>query len=333
MSIIMSAPADQQHGINPPPEKQSKRGPGYTNIEELILCRAFISASENAVHGAHQKGKVFRGHMAEIYAGFIKDQTEKDKNLLRQSSDPTREEYIRKGVGMLYPERTGDSLLYRFKATIAPEVMKYMGIEETTDMASGWNAEDHKVACLEFFKKRYGRSFDFYTCYEYLRDKNKFSSFRTKAEEEAVGKRPIGKKKTKQAEADAKLVKAVLNEVFDSKDKHVVGCSVPAADRRVNSVSSLETSGTNDMIGDIMQSISMVVSNVGNAFLESMKAEQEMRLVQSLDTRDTKAYAKEQMSLMIAETRAKRRRLEMTENKDEKSDDSIDKDNEEDEEF
>ena len=43
-------------------------------------------------------------------------------------------------------------------------------------------------------------------------------------------------------------------------------------------MSSLETSGTNYMIGDMMQSISKVVSNVGNAFLESMKAEQEMRL-------------------------------------------------------
>ena len=70
--------------------------------------------------------------------------------------------------------------------------MKYMGIEETTDMASGWNAEDHhKVACLEFFKKRHGHSFAFYTCYEYLRDKNKFPSFHTKAEDETVGKRPI----------------------------------------------------------------------------------------------------------------------------------------------
>ena len=200
-------------------------------------------------------------------------------------------------------------------------------------MASGWNAEDHKVARLEFFKKRHCRSFDFYTCYEYLRDKNKFSSFRTKAEEEAVGKRPIGKKmKTKHAEADAKLVKAVLNEVFDSKDNHVVGGSVPAANRRVNSVSSVETSGTNDMIETRLQSISKVVSNVGNAFLGSMKAELEMWLVQSLDTPDRKAYAKEHMALMNAETRAKRRRLELTEDEDENSDDGFDNNNAEDEE-
>ena len=28
----------------------------------------------------------------------------------------------------------------------APKVMKFMGIHETTDMASGWSVEDHKTA-------------------------------------------------------------------------------------------------------------------------------------------------------------------------------------------
>jgi hypothetical protein len=47
-------------------EKQSKRGPGYTNVEDMIVARAFISASENPVCGNHQKGKVFKAHMLEI---------------------------------------------------------------------------------------------------------------------------------------------------------------------------------------------------------------------------------------------------------------------------
>jgi hypothetical protein len=107
----------------------TKHGPDYTIIEDLILCQAFISASENTVSEAHQKGIVFKGHSAENYAAFIKE-PQKGKNLLQQSSDPTREEYIRKGVGILYPERTGDLFLHHFNATIAPEVMKYMGIEK-----------------------------------------------------------------------------------------------------------------------------------------------------------------------------------------------------------
>ena len=41
-----------------------------------------------------------------------------------------------------------------------------------------------------------------------------------------------------------------------------------------------------------------------------MRNEQDMRLAQSLDTPDRKAFAKEQMALRIAESRDRRHRLE-----------------------
>jgi len=63
-------------------------------------------------------------------------------------------------------------------------------------------------------------------------------------------------------------------------------------------------------MGDVLQNISSVIANVGTALLENMKAEQDMRLVQSLDTPDRKMYAKEQLALRLAETRDKRRRIE-----------------------
>ena len=303
-------------GINNADVEKSKRGPGYTNVEDLIVARSFISASEDAICGAHQKGKVFKAHMFAIYCKFIKEQMESDKALLERSSEATRDEYVRKGVGTLYPDRSGDSIYYRFKSAIAPEVMKFMGIHETTDMASGWSVEDHKTACLEFYKKRYGRPFDFYAVYEYLRDKNKFSSFRTKTEEELLGKRPIGKKKTRQVEADAKLVKAVISEVLIKKEGGGAkanhgnggGSSIGNDD---SGIDSLESNGAGGgMMGTVLQNISNVIANVGSALMENMKAEQDMRLVQTLDTPDRKAFAKEQMALRIAETREKRRRLE-----------------------
>jgi hypothetical protein len=54
------------------------------------------------------------------------------------------------------------------------------------------------------------------------------------------------------------------------------------------------------MMGDaIHQSISRVLKNVGAALMENMKkAEQEMRLVQSLDTPDRKDFARKQMALL-----------------------------------
>ena len=68
----------------------------------------------------------------------------------------------------------------------------------------------------------------------------------------------------------------------------------------------------------MLQNISNVISNVGTALLENMRAEQEMCLAQVLDTPERKAYAKEQMALRIVETCNKRRKLEMDERKLEK---------------
>ncbi|KAI2490999.1 hypothetical protein MHU86_23567 [Fragilaria crotonensis] len=275
------------------------RGPGYTNVEDLIVARAFIAASENAICGAHQKGRVFKKQMFDIYTDFTKDHVAADKELLENSSHATHEEYTKKGVGSLFPGRSADSIFNRFKGQIAPEVMKYMGVVETTQMSSGWNADDHKAACLELFKQRYGHPFDFYTVYDYLKDRNKFSSFRTKIEEDELGKRPLGKKKSRQAEVDAKIVKAVVSEVFVKQEAG-----------KSSDVDNNGTKGGVQGMGDLMQNISEVIANVGTALLENMKAEQDMRMVQSLDTPDRKAYAKEQMALRMAESRDKRRRLE-----------------------
>ena len=291
--------------------ERSKRGPGYSNVEDTLISKAFIAASENALCGAHQKGKMFKSHMFSIYVGLLKDQSASDQALLNRSSQATREEYIKKGVGSIYPERSADSIYNRFKGQIAPEVMKYMGIEETTDMASGWNPDDHRTACLETFKQRYGRPFDFLSAYEYLKEKNKFSNFRTKVEEELRGSRPMGKKKARQAEADAKLIKSVISEVVVKQEKPFR----PGVDSAV--VSDLTSSedgaggGVANGMGEVFRNISDVMSGVGNAILQNMQNEQDMRLAQSLDTPDRKAFAKEQLALRMAETRNKRRRLEM----------------------
>jgi hypothetical protein len=293
-------------------EKSAKRGPAFTNAEDIIVARAFIAASGNAICGAHQKGKVFKLHMFELYKELINEQNQANRTLMEQSSNATRDEYLKRGVGVSLSYRSAESVFYRFKSQISPEVMKFMGITETTDMASGWSMDDHKTACLEIYKQRYGNAFDFYNCYEYLKDKNKFSAFWTKCEEESLGKRPIGKKKARQAEADAKLVKTILSEVVVKKEQKVNGDSVISAYESSGECGGVNdnTTGAGAVMGDVLQNISSVIAQVGTALLENMKAEQDMRLVQSLDTPDRKMYAKEQLALRLAETREKRRRIE-----------------------
>ena len=76
-------------GVNNADTEKYKRSPGYTNVEDMIVAQSFISASENAFCGVHQKGKVFKAHMFEIYCKFIKEQMDSDKALLERSSEAT----------------------------------------------------------------------------------------------------------------------------------------------------------------------------------------------------------------------------------------------------
>ncbi len=126
------------------------------------MAKAFIAASENAICGAHQKGRVFKAHMFELYKNMTVEQTNANKALLEQSSHATREEHLKKGIGNVFPPRSPESICNRFKGQFSAEVMKYMAITETTEMASGWSIDDHKTACMGLFKDRYGRAFDFF---------------------------------------------------------------------------------------------------------------------------------------------------------------------------
>jgi hypothetical protein len=253
--------------------------------------------------------------MLKLYNGFAKEQIEKDQAILDKCSAITREEYIKNGMVK--------HIYYRFKSILTPEVMKFMGIMETTeDMASGWNEDDHKTACLELYEKRQGKKFDHYGVYEYLRNKQKFSRFRTKVEEEAGDKRPVvGKKKSRQTEMDAKLVKSVISEVLVRKggDDNVVSSSMDSERGASTGNKEAEAIG---VIGGAFKGLTGVLENAAGALMENMQKENEMRLMQYLDTPVRKEFAKKQMELMmkkkeersalvVAENRAKRRRLQM----------------------
>jgi hypothetical protein len=147
--------------------------------------------------------------------------------------------------------------------------MKFMGIHETpTDMASGWSVEDHKTACLEFYKKRYGLAFDIYAVYEYPVTKTSSCPFAPKLTRNSLlGKRPIGKKKTCQLEADAKLVKAVILEVVIKKEGGGVHTNHAnrgsSAGNNSAGIDSFESNGAGGM-GKVLQNISNVIADVGN---------------------------------------------------------------------
>ena len=85
-------------------------------------------------------------------------------------------------------------------------------------------------------------------------------------------------------------MKAVISEVLIKKEGGGAkanhgnggGSSIGNDD---SGIDSLESSGAGGgMMGTVLQNISNVIANVGSALMENMKAEQDMRLVQTLDT-------------------------------------------------
>jgi hypothetical protein len=46
---------------------KTARGPRYNQNKDLIICQAFINASENPIVGVSQKGKTFVETMFKIY--------------------------------------------------------------------------------------------------------------------------------------------------------------------------------------------------------------------------------------------------------------------------
>jgi hypothetical protein len=110
-------------------EKKSKCRPGYTNVEDLMVAKAFIAASEDPIVGGHQKGNVFKMKMHQIYSNLIKDQeTAADKGLLTisHSSTATQEEYIKQGVSAVFYVCTSNSIFTTFKGQIAPKVSSHL---------------------------------------------------------------------------------------------------------------------------------------------------------------------------------------------------------------
>jgi len=272
-----------------------KRGPGFTPVEDLMCCKAFISASEDPIVGAGQKGKVFKKKVHDMYVSISDKQAEYDRKVMEQMSNGTRVSLSREGLGPgFYHPRTIESVYSRFKDKISPDVSKFLGVLDTTPKDSGENDEDHFEDCLAAYKERYGRQFDFVTCYHYLKDKAKYTIYLARGEQEDAKKneRPKGSKAAKKAVKDAAFIKEAMNAAKAS-------CGATASGSSADSPND----GLSSQVGAIM-------GLAGDALKSFIDAQEQANLMQLLDTPDKKAMAKEAAKLRIAELSAKRRKLE-----------------------
>jgi hypothetical protein len=268
-----------------------KRGPGYTQVEDLMICKAFIIVSEDSTVGAGQKGAVFKMKMHAKYISILKEQHTYERTLLDTSSSSiTRDGYAQVGIsGIPFHDRSPDSIYSRFKDKISPEVSKFLGIEDTTDKPSGNNDEDYVKVCMELFFKRTGRPFEFMECKEYLQLKPKFLSFQCN-QERKITSRPPSKKATLKAKSDTELVtKAVLAAKGETNSIHPVGGNQEGFYEQAGGFLTVASAALNDYVG----------------------SQQQKTILELLDTPEKKQFAREQMMLQISEMQAKRRKLEL----------------------
>jgi hypothetical protein len=74
----------------------------------------------------------------------------------------------------------GNTLHQCFTTNLSLRCSKFLGVEETTPMEPGWNAETHYLACNFTYKNCFpclGNPDDFHACCDYVKKKVKWHSF------------------------------------------------------------------------------------------------------------------------------------------------------------
>ena len=117
---------------------RAARGAGFTVMEDLVVCKAFIAASEDPIKGTSQKGHTFVATMHNLYVVLIQELEARDRADYARGSSVLRAE---QPLPQVYSRRNGLSIYKRFKLNISPRVMKFIAIEKVTKMESGWDEE------------------------------------------------------------------------------------------------------------------------------------------------------------------------------------------------
>lgn len=189
-----------------------KRGPVYTAAEELMACKAFIAASEDAQVGTSQKGKIFKNKMYKFYDVFLVEQERREAQRL---SSGKMKFFVPSAINV-FDRRSPDAIYDRFKM-VSHKCSKLLGIESTTTWESGWDQAKFDAAVNYHLEQKWpklGSASDIRLCFDYLKGKPKWNSF---VDSQVTGndkhQRPIGKKKDKMIIKDKSLIKEVVKQL------------------------------------------------------------------------------------------------------------------------
>jgi hypothetical protein len=162
------------------------RGQGYSEMEILLIAKAYIAASEDPIKGNYQKAATI---METVHANYIALCVEQTKlnyldvakmamnthrgTKLVAKSPPNAEERPTNA----YNSRTATAVWGQFKSKIAKEFMVYGGIFATHPALSSDAAGDVRARWLAIYKSREGSDFKYENCWEFLNNKPKWKVY------------------------------------------------------------------------------------------------------------------------------------------------------------
>jgi hypothetical protein len=204
---------------------RGRRSPNYSTKEELIICKAFIHASEDCIHGNAMKGTKFEQLMGDAYKLLCETQLREEQTayelLVRTNRHSLGDPYVNSIPGQNPPSpffpRHGKDLLRHFKINISPAVSRYCGIRATTPIGTGQNELVYAVAIDALYRERVGKPFLYGLCYDYLRNQEKWKKFQ--ANEETDGPRRTSRPPGKKVASATKNEMATIEKLVTSETK------------------------------------------------------------------------------------------------------------------
>jgi hypothetical protein len=196
-------PPDAMNALHPPDPmnvlhqtaltiNHKSRNVNKSNMSDYInkdnnrnICKAFIHASEDCIHGNAMKGTKFEQLMGDAYKMLCETQLREEQTayelLVRTNRNSLGDPYVNSIPGHNPPSsffpRHGKDLLRHFKINISPAVSRYCGIRATTPIGKGQNEMVYTVAIDALYRERVGKPFLYGLCYDYLRNQEKWKKF------------------------------------------------------------------------------------------------------------------------------------------------------------
>jgi hypothetical protein len=210
---------------------------GYTDVENMMITKAFIAASEDPIKGNYQTAAAIAETVYTNYVALCVEQTKLNhldvSKLIRNEERGTKAapkpttNALERPPNNTYKVRSSSAAWTQFKTKIAKECMHYGGIVTANALLLGDTEADSRDRCLSLYKMRDGTPFKFLNCWEFLKDNPKWKVFRDKMVNEIGVRtkmgRPIGSKKAKKEKAiDLTVEREVERVVSAEKAKEPV---------------------------------------------------------------------------------------------------------------